>query len=172
MKKLNFTLIMVIAVLITALITGATKAMAGWHDWTQQQRNQAIVDRAYEDNNDWVGVSCKEWVRTVVYDASIGTITIPATHPDLYYWYPHTYVVGRSALIQYAQPGEIVQMKLNSGYPHTAIVVSVSAYGITFIESNWDNTPENYSDAYVHTRYVTFTDFYNQVENYTIMYIL
>lgn len=172
MKKFGFTLSAVMAIWVMTLTIGAAKATAGWHDWTQQQRNQAIVNRAYDDNNAWVGESCKEWVRTVVYDASSGAVTIPSTHPDLYYWYSHAYVVGRSGLIQYAQPGEIVQMKLTSGYPHTAIVVSVSAYGVTFIESNWDATPEDETDAYVHTRYVTFADFYNQVDNYSIMYIL
>lgn len=146
-----------------------TDAVAGWHEWSQIERNQAIVDRASQDNNSYVGQNCKEWARTVVYSASGGAVTIPSTHPDLYYWYPDNNVVGRSGLIQYAQPGEIIQMKLKSGIEHTAIVLAVSPSGITFIESNWYS--QNWPN-YVFTRYVTFTDFYNQVSAYSIYYIL
>ena len=93
-------------------------------------------------------------------------VTIPPTAPALYYWYSSSNVVGRSGPINGAQPGEIVQMKLASGIEHTAIVLAVGPSGITFIESNW------HLDDYVHTRYVTFQTFYNQVAAYSIYYIL
>ena len=145
-------------------------AVAGWHDWSQSTRNQAIVDRTYQDNTHNVGQNCKEWARTVVYSASGGAVTIPSTQPNLYQWYSDSNVVGRSGLIQYALPGEIVQMKLASGTEHTAIVLAVSSgQGVTFIESNWYN--QSYPN-YVFTRYVSFADFYNQVNSYTIYYIL
>lgn len=143
----------------------SANAYASWHSWSQAVRNQAIVDETYQDNNTYVGESCKEWARTVVYNASSGSVTIPSTASALYYWNTNSNVVGRSGLVQYAQPGEIVQMKLNSGIEHTAIVLAVSPSGVTFIESNWGG------DEYVHTRYVTFTNFYNQVNKFTIYYI-
>lgn len=147
--------------------------LASWHNKTQAQRNQAIRARAYQQNNQLVGLSCKNWVKAVVLAASTD-ITLPPTcpSPNDYYWQAHQYVVGRSGLIQYAQPGEIVQMRLSGGGPHTAIVYAISASSVTFIESNWDNTPNDNSDAYARMRTVSFTTFYNQVSQYTIMYIL
>lgn len=148
-------------------------ALASWHNKTQTQRNQAIRTRAFQNNNQLVGLSCKNWVKAVVLAASTD-ITLPPTCPvpNDYYWQPHQYVVGRSGLIEYAQPGEIVQMRLSNGGPHTAIVYARSASAVTFIESNWDLTPEIDSDARVAVRTVPFTTFYNQVSQYTIMYIL
>lgn len=157
--------------LFVSLFCMATPASAGWHEWSQVSRNQAIVDRTYQNNTHYVGQNCKEWARTVVYSASGGLVTIPTTQPspNNYLWYSDPNVVGRSGLIQYAQPGEIVQMRLKSGLEHTAIVLSVSGTGVTFIESNWYSTAY---PNYVFTRYVSFTDFYNQVSAYSIYYIL
>ena len=162
--KTRYSLLPILMFLISFFTTA--DAMAGWHSWSQSTRNQAIVDETYQYNNTYVGESCKEWARTVLYGASNGAVTIPSTAAALYYWYSSSNVVGRSGLIEYAQPGEVVQMKLNSGIEHTAIVLAVSPSGVTFIESNWGG------DEYVHVRYVTFTNFYNQVDQFTIYYIL
>lgn len=155
--------------MVVSLFCITSNAVAGWHDWSQITRNQAIVDRTYQDNTHYVGKNCKEWARTVVYAASGGAVTIPSTQPNLYQWYADNNVVGRSGLIQYVQPGEIIQMKLASGTEHTAIVLAVSGLGVTFIESNWYS--QTYPN-YVFTKYVSFTDFYNQVNSYSIYYIL
>ncbi len=141
-------------------------AQAGdWHTWSQATRNQAIVDETFEDNDEYVGLSCKEWVRDVVLRASSRVVTIPPTASNLYTWKRSSDVVGRSGLIEYAQPGEIVQMYLNSAIEHTAIVLAVSTTGVTFIESNWN------SDKVVHTRFVSFSKFRKQVKNYSIYYV-
>lgn len=159
-------LLSVVVVLIAMFCVSQNVLANSWHTWTQSVRNQAIVNKTYPDNNQYVAKSCKEWVRDIVYKASSGLVTIPPTSNNLYTWIPDNNVVGRSALIQYAQPGEIVQMLLSSGIEHTAIVLAVSPTGITFIESNWG------SDEVVHTRFVTFAKFKKQVRSYSIYYIL
>lgn len=163
MKKLFFTLALVVST--TSLYS--INAFAGdWHALTQAVRNQAIVNKTYQDDNKDVGLNCKEWVRKVVYDASKGLVSIPSTASNLYTWLPDNNVSGRSGLIQYARPGEIVQMLLSSGIEHTAIVLAVAPTGVTFIESNWNN------DETVHTRFVTFTKFKSQVRSFSIYNIL
>lgn len=153
---------------VSLSLSSASSALAGWHEWSQSIRNQAIVNRAAQDDGDYVGENCKEWARTVVKGASGNLADIPSTHPDLYYWYSDSNVVGRSGLIEYAQPGEIVQMKLKSDIEHTAIVVGTSPWGVTFVESNWC-TPECLT---VDMRYVSYTDFYDdEVDSFTIYYV-
>jgi hypothetical protein len=155
--------------LIVACLALNSLAYAGWHDLTQAQRNQAIVDEANSWNNGDDGGQCKVWVQSVVYDASDDTVWLP-TNNGYCSWNSHTYVVGRSQDIVYVLPGEIVQMQLSSAYgsgPHTFIVVSKGLYGITVKESNWcaDDCEE------VGTRYITFINFNNQADCYTLHYI-
>lgn len=143
-----------------------------WHDLTQTQRNQAILTRAYQNNEQYVGLNCKQWASAVVASASGNCTTLPttATSPNDWYWNAGQYVSGRSALISTAVPGEIIQMKL-AAYPygpHTAIVYSINSTQVTFIESNWC-TPEC---LIVNLRTLSFTTFYGQVSNYTIYKIL
>ena len=71
-----------IGMFLVLFLTGAVahaNFFAPWSNLTQQQRNQAIIDRAYQNNNMYVGQNCKEWVRTVVYAASGNHVTVPAT---------------------------------------------------------------------------------------------
>jgi hypothetical protein len=163
MRKLFFALALIVST--TSLYSNSAVAN-DWHTWTQAVRNQAIVNRTYQDNNKYVGLNCKQWVRKVVYDASKGAVSIPSTASNLYTWVSNNNVAGRSGLIQYARPGEIVQMLLSSGIEHTAIVLAVAPTGVTFIESNWDN------DEVVHTRFVTFSKFKQQVRSFSIYTIL
>ncbi len=157
------------------MFVGVSSATAGWHDLSQAQRNQAIIDRAYQDDGDLVGVSCKEWVRTVVTEASNYSIIIPSNDDYPCSWRTDQtysqYCIGRCGYIQWANPGEIIQMVFNNGTPHTAIVVEKTATTITFIESNWDNTPNDYSDVYVKPREVTFTEFNNSIQCFSIYFI-
>jgi hypothetical protein len=164
MEKRSFTVVFV--VLISMFLVSTESVAGGWHSWSQYIRNQAIIDQTYQYNNTYVGLNCKLWVRKVVKDASGGLVTIPSTSSNLYTWIPDNNVVGRSGLLQYAQPGEIVQMLLKSGIEHTAIVLAVAPTGVTFIESNWNG------DEVVHTRFVTFTKFKEQVRSFSIYYIL
>lgn len=140
-----------------------------WHSLTQVQRNQAILVRAYQDNGVWVKKNCKEWASAVVASASGGATTLPLTDPSDWYWAASSYVEGRSALLQVAQPGELVQMKLVSGGPHTAIVYSITSSQVTFIESNWCKPATCLT---VNLRTITFATFYSQVSNYTLYKIL
>jgi hypothetical protein len=145
---------------------------AQWHGWQQWIRNQAIVDRTYQDLNRNVGLNCKEWVRKVIRDASMGDVVIPQTLPNEngWYWASHRYVVGRSTTINYVRPGDILQMnwRLNSGAttPHTAIVLSVGTTGFTVVESNWSATNT------VGTRYITFSEWRSKVPLWSVYSIL
>lgn len=163
MKRLCFNP----AFLLILLIVTVPVQAAGWHSWSQSARNQHILDETYSYVNDYVGQSCKVWVQTIVSDASGGAATVPPNHPSLYMWYSGDDVAGRSGPIEFAVPGEIVQMLLSDGVtPHTAIVLGISSGGITFVESNWQN------DEVVRIRNVPFSTFYNQVSAYTIYQIL
>ncbi|MFH1565511.1 MAG: hypothetical protein ABIC82_06805 [bacterium] len=147
-------------------------AHAGWHEWSQGVRNQAIVEATYKYLNRYVGVSCKVWVQKVVREASNGVVDVPMTvDPPGWYWYSSKYVLGRSGRIENVMPGEIVQMDLtNYKDPHTAIVLARSPYSVTFVESNWCDK----NCQIVRIRSVSFATFYSQVcgSNFTIYQIL
>lgn len=144
--------------------------LSDWHNRSQNERNQAIILRAYQDNGNYVAQNCKQWANTVVLSASESCMSLPTTAapPNDWYWNANQFVEGRSGLIEYAKPGEIVQMKLTSGGPHTAIIYNLTSTHVTFIESNWCTPPCNI----VNTRTLTFSTFYGQVSNYTIYRIL
>lgn len=144
---------------------------AQWHAMTQAQRNQQILNRAYQDNGRYVGLNCKQWVQAVVPSASAYAVTVPPTNssPNDWYWQHGPYVVQvpQPASILWAQPGWIVQMRMvavSGGFiPHTAIVVSVYGNIITFIDSNY------YSSTYpltVRVHSMTDTEFYSKVSGY------
>jgi hypothetical protein len=60
-----------VATLFLVLFAGVGSAFAGWHDLTQPERNQAIVDEANSYNNGDYGDTCKRWVQLyVVWDVS------------------------------------------------------------------------------------------------------
>lgn len=130
----------------------------GWHALSQAERNQKILERAYEDlgkyvgdpNNDITG-QCKAWVQVVVYAASNGEVQLPLNHPtDFSRWIDDPentdseYCIGRRGSILSAKPGEIVQVQWKDTYKegpnnlHTFIVVSVNFFKITVIDSNWE----------------------------------
>lgn len=142
-----------------------TADKAWWRGLSQGARNQAIIERALQDNNRYVGQNCKIWARTVVLAASRNVVYLPSTLPNENGWYfaSSPYLVGMSGGIRSAQPGWIVQTnwKLKVANtsppqytitPHTFIVLSRTASGVNIIECNW--TPWT-----VKTRFVPFTDF-------------
>lgn len=158
------------ATLVTVLY--CDMASAQWHSWSQSARNGAIVDETAEWDNGDDGGQCKMWVQQdVVPNASGLTGLIPTTSANVCYWNYGSYVVGRSGYMEGAVPGEIVQMKLGSEYgsgPHTFVVIAVGWDGFTVKESNWClNDCE-----LIGTRYIDFDDFYDQVDCYTIYYVL
>ena len=113
---------------------------AGWHSYGQSYRNSLILNRAWNDYGRYFNqLSCKEWVRKVIYNVSGGEMMIPSNQ-DNCRWLWSQYVSGYniSRDIRYAQPGEIVQMQLrNAPYLHTAIVSSMMADRVGFIDQNW-----------------------------------
>lgn len=167
-----------IAVIVSIVLSPASYANGTnpWHSMAQWQRNQAIVSRAYQDNDRKVGVQCKVWVQNVLYSVSGGHVWLPQNNPAPNDWYwqndQNGHVVGMSIPIQYVQIGWIIQMRLKSGIPHTAIVVGNNGYGITFIDSNWfylsaPNTVKIHS--------LTYKEFNDKLESpwsYSVYYIL
>lgn len=157
---------------------------AQWRALTQSARNQAIVDRTFQDLGKNVGIECKPWAQRVVSQAStnVATLGLTVTSPTnqtLNPWgwgleQPHAYTVGVSTGIQNVQPGWIVQMRvpLSGGgiTPHTAIVLGRSSTEISWIESNWRH------DTTVRIRTQTFDEFLAQVQRdgeyqYSVYYI-
>lgn len=147
-----------------------------WHDLTQSARNKTIVNTALQDLNVNVQKSCKEWVRSVVYEATGNHFSIPPTSSTLYMWQddPTGQAVGMSIPIKNVVPGQIIQMLLKSGWEHTAIVYKKTSTSVTLIESNFDSTPSNDYDAVVKTRTLTFSQFYESLKNpgnYSVYFI-
>lgn len=157
-------------VAITLLWGGVATAhqTKSWHYLTQSQRNWYIIDSAWQDLGK-VGGQCKAWVQNVVYRASAYHVWLPPNNysPYDYYWqYDYNgHAIGMSMPIEYVQPGYIIQMRLKSGTPHTAIVYNIGPYSITFIESNW------FQDETVHVRTLDFSTFRSQVSAYTVYYV-
>ncbi|MFH1187935.1 MAG: hypothetical protein V1688_03700, partial [bacterium] len=177
-NKLKF-LVSFLTLLVISMFA-VNSACAGWHEWSQRARNEAILNAAYKDinktlyktvNGKKVGVSCKVWVQDVVKNASNGAAVVPATTDTFpyYYWKPSKDVLSRSGRIESAVSGEIVQMYTTYGL-HTAIVWEISKSGVTFIECNWC-LPACYI---VKKRYIDFVAFNKQVPcgNFTINTIL
>lgn len=73
-KKIFLTLI---AIFFTACCLQPNLVYAGWHEWSQNARNEAILNAAYKDLNKKVNVSCKVWVQNVVKNASNGAVAVP-----------------------------------------------------------------------------------------------
>ncbi len=163
---------------------GAEKATdaqkAWWRGLSQAARNSAIVTRAYQDNNRYVGQNCKIWARTVVLAASQTVVNLPATLPTDAGWYfaDSPYLVGMCGGIRGVQPGWIIQGNWRSVVngvvkitPHTMIIVSRVSTGVNVIESNWCLNNCNS----VKTRFVPFTDFEGsnpKIFRYTCYYVI
>ncbi len=132
---------LLVSTLLSALLLFACMgtAFAGWHDLTQAQRNQAIINEANSYSNGSYGGQCKVWVQNVVYDASGSSVWLP-TNADNCSWNYSPYAVARCGLLDWVSAGEIIQMQLSSAYgsgPHTLIVTSNNGSQITVKESNW-----------------------------------
>lgn len=159
MKRRSFVVAAFAALSAAAVSLPSRSALADnaswWHGLSQIQRNGLIRSRAYQNNGQYTGQTCKEWVRTVVYSASGSVVWVPSNqpYPNEWKWYSGAGVGVRWTSIQNVRPGEIVQMVLSNGTPHTAIVWSVDACGVTFIDCNW------YNDKRVYIHWMSFYDF-------------
>ncbi len=141
------------------------KAPQSWTKLSQSKKNLRIVSAALAEVGKLSKLSCKEWVRKVVRNASDSHIEIkPNDTNNLHAWLAddtgHISVVGSS--IENSKAGHLVQMILKSGWEHTAVIVEVnsSKKAVTFVDSNFDSTPADESDAEVKQRTITFTAFY------------
>lgn len=146
------------------------KSSSSWHALSQPQRDQAILTRAYQDNGKWAGAGqdCKNWARTVVLSASGNVVWLPSTNTNNYTWASDPNIGVVPSAIAVASPGNIVQMALNNGTAHTAIIYARDYTYVTFIESNWC-LPATCN--MVRLRKITFSQFQSQVTGYSIYYV-
>lgn len=152
---------------VVAFVTSmASQASAQWNYWSQNQKNAAILNRAFAQNGMYTGLQCKHWVQNVVYSASGGVVWLPLNHPNLYQWEYHPRVFKLQPFHpSWCQPGQIIQMKWNNT-PHTAIVVSTSHDRMRWIDCNW-GLPTNNTMVSVHD--VTYHAFAGAVgSNYSV----
>ena len=115
---------------------GALPRIVIWHALEQSERNQKILQVALDDYSENVGVSCKEWVRDVIEEATDNHVKVPSNTSTGDGWKPDPegHVIryrhnARPALLNTA-PGDIVQMQWKAGVGssdsdynmHTAII--------------------------------------------------
>ncbi len=166
----------VLASVVGCLALAATTATAfvavGWHGLSQSERDSRILSRARSySSGTYTGMSCKEWVRRVVRDASGNVVTIPATSSNDYQWESSADVYGYAATQcppRGIDSGRIIQMiwtNQSNGRtnPHTAIITSITSTGMNWIDCNWNG------DQRVQRHFVSFSDFNTRVRNnYTV----
>lgn len=162
--------------------TGSSPLILSWHALEQSERNQKILRRALDDYGDNVGESCKEWVRDVIEEATGRHVVIRSNNESGDSWEPDPeghvirYRHNTKPALLNTTPGDIVQMQWRAGFGssnpkskmHTAIVLSVFLNGVLFIESNYDDTPEDVSDAVVGIRFVSEEEFQEQVQAFSV----
>ena len=167
---------------------GAAIGSETWDTLSQHEKNQKILERAILDLDVDVRESCKEWIRTVIKDASNGQVVIRSNNESGDGWeedptgrvYGWGAAFNSSTYILTATPGAIVQMQWKKGFGssdpdykmHTAIVLYVSNPYVVFIESNYDNTPKvEDGPTYVKIRSESAEEFHRKVKSFTIYYI-
>lgn len=151
-----------VAVCLAFVTSVAMAATVGWHGLSQSQRDSRILieARTYSPGTR-TNLSCKEWVRKVVRDASQNVVTIPSTRSNNYQWESSNDVYGYRATScppAGIDPGRIIQMvwrNRSNGResPHTAIISSVTSTGMYWLDSNLDG------DTRVQRHFVSFNDF-------------
>lgn len=143
-----------------------------WNSLSQAQRNQLIVSRGLQQLGQVTGQNCKEWVRTVVNNASVGAVLLPSTRPNGWQWYGNVHVrlVAQNACPANLQSGQIVQMRLTSGLPHTAIIYSCSSWGMTWLDANWVNYNNPVGQVALHS--LSWSQFYAQATNFSFYEII
>lgn len=166
---------------------GASPPNTSWHALKQSERNEKIIKVALADYRENVGESCKEWIRDVVEKASNGDVIIPENNNNADGWVidpldEENIILSHqhsSPALLNTVPGAIVQIHWKTGLysknpkynVHTAIVLYVLPEGVVFIESNFDNTPADNSDAIVDMRFQSELDFGEKVQAYSVYYI-
>lgn len=135
-----------------------------WHSMTQTQKNNALINRAYQDVNT-TGGQCKVWIQNMVYATSGSHVWLPVNNPSPNDWYwvydPNGHAIGMSTMLEWITPGYIIQMRLDGGIPHTAIVVSKDSAGLTLVDSNWFTQS---APNVVKIHYITYTALYEKLE--------
>ena len=139
----------------------------------QAEKNTALLNYALSFPDGSYGNTCKIFMNTVV--STVAWKSLPSTmaSPNDYKWVSDPNVVVRGSVPpSQFQAGDIVQMKLASGLPHTAMVVGVY-YGapgyINWIDSNSNSFQGSQFVNKVYRHTMSIPDFYTKVgTNYTV----
>ena len=169
--------LLAVAAIASLLVLPSAKTFADgnvvWTGLTIQQKKTAIINNALSYAIGSFGGECKVWVQNVVYAAS-NHVLLPQNNPAPYdyYWQTdyHYHVApqwGRT--IENVERGDMVQMHLTNGYPHTIIILynDVVSGTIKFRESN---VP--LGSGKVNERIQTYAQFKAAVTGYTIYWIM
>jgi hypothetical protein len=143
-----------------------------WSSLIQTQRNQAVVSNASQRVGQVSGQQCKEWARTVVSDASQGSVLLPPNQSNGWQWYSsaHVRLVAQNVCPSNLQPGHILQMVQASGLPHTAIVQSVGYTGMVWLDANWVHYNNPVGTVASHA--ITWSQFYQIASRYSFYEII
>lgn len=154
---------------------------SAWHDLSDTQRNQKILEEA----ESWAGQKggqCKEWVRAVVKNASGGIVNIPSTYTGAgtYYlakWTPE-YPSSDAAVVRRStsnicnywssfSAGQIVQMRhdYKGATPHTMIIILPTPWGFWVGDSNW------YLNEKVYGHWISSSWFSSHLDAWTVYQI-
>jgi hypothetical protein len=169
---------------LSNLNIAAAPGASNWHNLSDSQRNQFILDEARK----WItnplswGGQCKWWLQNkVVNVASGGAVYLPQNFSSP----GHTYHLAKwknSSDVQVVwqgayycparfasnlKPGHIIQMRFQDGGLHTALIESVNAYNMMWIDANW--SPNN--DELVRRHYFGLGDWSRKVEAWTVYQI-
>lgn len=181
MKRAKVLLLAVASMCILSSANVFADGSGWWMGLTISQKKTAIINQALAYPLGSYGGQCKEWVQMLVVkpasrgpSESSGHVLLPPNNPapyDYYWQTDYAYHVapqwGRP--IEQVERGDIVQMHLKSGYPHTIIVLYNNPVSgkITFRESN---VP--YGTGQVSERTQTYAEFKNAATYYVIYWIM
>lgn len=160
------------------LAAAPSATASSWHNLSDYARNQRIISEAKKQLGQRGG-QCKWWLQNrVVNVASGGVVYLPRNflqngHPyDKAMWYasPDVDMVWWGAYYSPAwfpyslRAGQIIQMRLQNGGLHTALIESVSAYQMIWLDANW--SPNN--DEIVRRHNFSLADWSQKVEAWTV----
>lgn len=134
-----------------------------WSRKTQWEKDNAIVNKATSLIGQYGG-QCKEWVQmSVVKPASNNHVLLPLNNPAPYDWYwqydTTGHAVGYGTYLEWVGYGDIIQMRLKNGMPHTMIVVWNMGSGLWVVDSN------SQLDEMVRYYYISFSELKGKLEH-------
>jgi len=125
--------------MMSVVLVSANTAFADWHTMSQSQRDSTLFSAGLADyGKTFTGLSCKEWVRAVIYRATGYHVLIGSTNGTGYVWNYDGTNDDDHVIEQYQSIGDVQFMDVIQMSPvHTAFVVSTTATHMTWLDCNW-----------------------------------